>query len=524
MGQYHGGVAVSAYLFGKLSKEAAEKAGFDSDLHREWFGFKLEKGREPNEQEWQVLVEHEVARESKRKEREREQVELEFKEKAKTYADRTDKLNPKAIAGLQSAKLGRTAALNEKTARIVVKLADDPAHDKLIIEHTWARHALALSEKVDKSNLNVINLFPDPIGDAVFAKVQRALGKDYPKTASTSGVLTKMLTGKQPFDSATLTTALKETQGQTFYIVSHIPEAQPGRGRLEFSDGSTPVLTGIALLQAAFAAAKVNLFIVGCNSSKHATMGLSKVINNVDALTMFLKNVEFGSARNLFEWHAAFAADALVVIDPLASEVFGKDAAEHNLSGVTLVSNGSTVSHGYAGTYMPPAAVPGINLPPSVALAVVTNQLTPPERCTRDPSPAQMEAAMRFVPAGMALLIFTLGVCMIMMLREEILKGGKEYINSLLGPIILGAPILISAYHWNASGEGFEPGPWLVIWCLVYGAVFVAEGLMRDKRANIITMIGAALLVCTALFGAAYFGWTADTSIRAFCEAYAPKS
>jgi hypothetical protein len=511
-------------VYGKLSKEAAEKAGFDSDLYREWSGVKLQEGRELNEQEWHVLVEHKTARDSERKEREREQVELEFKEKAKNFADRTDKLTPKAIAGLQSAKLGRTAALNEKTAGIVVKLADDPAHDRSIIEHTWARHALALGEKVDKSNLNVINLFPDPIGDAVFAKVQRALGKDNPKTASASGVLTKMLTGRQPFDSATLTTALKETQGQTFYIVSHIPKAQPGHGHLEFSDGSTPVLTGIALLQAAFEAAKVNLFIVGCNSSSHAAMGLSKIINNVDALTMFLNNLEFGSARNLFEWHAAFAADALVVIDPLASEVFGKDAAEHNLSGVTLVSNGSTVSRGYAGTYVPPAAVPGVNAPPSVALAVVAKQLTPPQGCTRDPSPAQVEASMRFAPAGMALLILTLGVCMIMTLREEILKGGEEYVNSLLSPMIIGAPILISAYHWNVGGGGFEPGPWLAIWCLVYGAFFMVGGLMEDKRANVSTMIGVALLVCTALFGTAYFGWTADPSIRAFCEAYAPKS
>lgn len=520
MGRYFGDVAVAAYLYGKLSKDLAEQSGFYPQLRYEWLELKREKGRQPNEQEWQSLVENEKARVSARKEREREQATEQIKAKAKSYAERTDKLTPQAIAGLQSAKKGRTASLDGKTAAIVVKLADDPVHDKAIIEHTWARHAVALSEKVDKSNLNVVNLFTDPIGDAVFEKVQNALGKDGTKLRA-SRVLTKMLTGGQPFDGATLTTALQEAQGQTFYIVSHIPKAQSGRGQVEFSDGSAPVLTEIASLQASFQAAKVNLFIVGCHSAEHATIGLSKIINNVDALSMFLQAVTSGTPRNLFQWHAAFAADALVVIDPLASEVFGRDAAEHQLSDVTLVSNGTTVSTGYAGTYVPPAAVAGINAPPSVALAVVANTLTPPEFCTVDPSPSQKEAAQRFAPAGMALLMLTLVICMMLTLQQEILAKGKEYMASMFVPVLGGAPILISAYAWIKNNESFSPGPWLGIWCLIYGAVFAAVGLSEDKRMNVWSALGVALLVCTMLFGASYFGLTADRSIRAFCVAYA---
>ncbi len=524
MGRYYGDVAVAAYLYGKLSKDLAEQSGFYPELRYEWLELKREKGRQPNEQEWQSLVENEKARVLARKEREREQATEQIKAKAKSYAERTDKLTPQAITGLQGAKQGRTASLDGKTATIVVKLADDPVHDKAIIEHTWVRHAVALSERVDKSNLNVVNLFTDPIGDAVFEKVQSALGKDGTKSLRASRVLTKMLTGGQPFDGATLTTALQEAQGQTFYIVSHIPKAQPGRGHLEFSDGSAPVLTEIAPLQAAFQAAKVNLFMVGCHSSEHATIGLSKSINNVDALRMFLQAATSGTPRNLFEWHAAFAADALVVIDPLASEVFGRDAAEHQLSGVTLVSNGSTVSTGYAGTYVPPAAVAGVNAPPSVALAVVAKTLTPPEFCTTDPSPSQMEAARRFAPSGLALLLLTLVICMMLTLQQEILNKGKEYMASMLMPLLGGAPILISAYAWSGGNGTLSPGPWLGIWCLIYGALFVAVGLTEDKRLNVWSALGVALLVCTILFGASYFGLTADRSIRAFCEAYAQKT
>ncbi|MDA8479991.1 hypothetical protein NNO04_14935 [Citrobacter sp. Awk 4] len=522
---YSGPLAVAAYKSGHFSKDSARKIGQNKYIYAEWEKQERESDKPLGVEEWKQIIKNGLARSSAASEH-KHALEIEtLRAQAKEFAERTDKLPPQAISALQQASKGRTAALNEEMPGVVVKLADDPIYDRLIIEHIWARHAVALSTKVSKSHLNLINLFPDPVGDSIFSKIQNALGSKSSKTVRTSKILADILTGKQPFERERLLRELAQVQGQTFYVVSHIPEQQSGQGKLEFDDGNKPVTTSIASLQAIFQAAKVNLFIVGCSSSKHAAIGLSKDINNVDALTKFQEAIISEQPKNLFEWYAAFAADALVVIDPLASKVFGQDAAQHPLSEITLITGNKPISYGYAGTYALPPATPQIGTPPSVAMAVAAKKLIPPSACSFNPSPSQIEAAKRFAPAGISLLVLAMAMSIFLTLKEEIKKKGTEYLGATMMPIIIGAPILISIYAWLNKYATFAPGPWLGIWCLVYGALFTRHGItqifkIRPRKLNASIVLAGILLTCSLLFSLSYFGFSANSSIHTFCTAF----
>jgi hypothetical protein len=522
-------LAVAVYRSGLYEARDAERFGYSRPLEEAWTDFRREHRREPTVEEWRTLLDAELRRAAEEQKARKAEEAEEFRQKVERIERRAAAaLSPEAVAGLQSAQAGRTAVLSASVPGVVVKLADDPAFDLAVIDHTWFRHAVALKEPASKESLNVVNLFPDPIGDALLREVNKYLGERNATEKSAASTLRDMLTGQRPFEEETLAQALSAVAGRTFYVISHIPEAAPGAGSVEFDRGGTSVRVPIVKLQSAFKAAKVNLFIVGCSSSQHAATGLSKEINNVDALSGFLEALKTSVNRPLFGWHAAFAADAKVVIDLFATEVFGRDAAADALSKVTLEMDGRLRSTGYVGTFAPPPAPLAASEPPSLPLSIALGAISIPTDnassvCNAKPSLAQVEMASKLAPLATILLFLNLGVGWNLLLRAELKKdkGEREYGGILLAPLMVGLPITITWYQWqNCSGCMWDPGPYLPMWCMLYAAVFTWAWTIGEKRHFDSVLIAAmAFGIAGALFGVSYLGWGADPSVQTFCDA-----
>lgn len=526
-GYYSAGLATSLYLSGLVSLSEAEAFGYNRSLEYAWERFRQLRGsREPTTDEWRGLLEAEVTRAEQKRESVAAEKKRALDERVRQYQSREAPLTSEVIAALQSARIGRTAVLDPEIPDVVVKLADDPALDRTIIDHTWFRHASALTAEAARKALHVVNLFPDPIGDSLLREIDQYIGDGGAGSTSAVGALRDMLMGKREFDLEKLTLALSAAPGQTIYIVSHIPDSAPGTGRVEFNlDGNVTAIP-ISQLQVAFSKANVNLFIVGCSSAQHTATGLSKEINNVDALTGFLRALQAGNDRTLFGWHAAIAADAKVVVDPVATEVYGVEAASDALSKVTLERDGRTVSTGYVGTFAPPPVPAGTALPPSTALSVALGALAVPSdrgECRRNPSLAQTEVAARLVPLATIILILILCLEWIFLLLEEARKvTDSDYFSAFCVPIIFGLPIIFARYSWGDClfGCNFEPGLFLVIWCLLYAAMFgFVWGINKKRGFNLLLILAILFAGACVLFGASYLGLGADQNIQRFCDA-----
>lgn len=538
---YDANLAIELFQSGLVAVEMAKVLGYDRKLQYSAAAFAFDHQRRPKGNEWKPLIDQAIARLEAKVEaakeyeqREQDQRDKDLRDRLSAEEQRAAPLNAAVVAALQSSTMNRRAVVDPNVPEVVVKLADESAFDRAIIDHTWFRHATALNTPMGPDKLHLVNLFPDPLGNALVRKIQQQLGSKTTSKDAALSQLQRILTGKAAFSHASLVLALSPIQGETVYIVSHIPEASAGHGHLEFPAKDGAVATSIARLQSAFKEAKVNLFIVGCASALHTHTGLSKEIFNTDALEGFLNALNEPTPRSLFSWHAAFAAGARVVVDPVATEVFDQNVPQGAISKVALEKNGRAVSTGYVGTFAspPPSSNAG---PPSIPLAVASGSMTVPSdasMCAGAPTPMQSAVATRLAPwANICLLLGLLIAIDTMRKLEDPSKPAaprtslklrvEEALEAVLGGLMLSLPIAVCLYSWGMFDSGpLKPGPFLPAWCWLYGALTAwAWADSGSRRLDRLSVVATLLLVASALFGWSYLGWGADQALQNFCAA-----
>lgn len=444
------------------------------------------------------------------------------------------------LSSLASASRARTAVLDPLISNVVVKLTDDPSHDRQIIDHIWFKHAVALSLKVNSSKLHVLNLFSDPVGDSLFTEITNQLNRGRVDTSSSTDVLNGMLTGARSFDQAKLTAALRPLAGQTIYIVGHIPEALPGEGNFEYLSGRDATRIRIQDIARAFALAGVNFHPVGCASANHNAIGFDKTINNVDALTGFLGAINEPGSRSLLQWHATFTPpNTKLVLDPVAAQFFDQPP----LTGITVVSDGKQIGNGYVGTYAaPPPSSQATSLPPSLALLLIDNKIELPfdARDCLNGRYLQQGPTSKWLPWSTVAMIFAYlcGMALAWERKPSIRENVEEVCFLSIAAAVFMAPAILVRSSWEHCSSAsctFSPGIGLPIWCLLYALVAAGSLLVFDSdkpasgnpnRSGIVWLnrerkLCIALILCwlgAAAFAlAAYAGLGADAALVALC-------
>lgn len=560
---YHADLALALYDAAILGSNDAFRLAQGGHLYGDWKNFIAHERRSPGREEWLALVAREEQRlqtEAKRKaaekrhaanmekkrlqaqqQRESEQRDAEIKERAKAYEAQGQALPDEVVHALQAARLGRLSLLDPRLPNVQVRLSDNPQHDRAIVTHVRLTQAVLLSQPLEREKLSLINLFSDPAGDHLTDEINHLLNLDDSNhKASALAQVTQVLKGERVFDQATLTAALAPLSGQAVYIVSHIPEAAPKKGVLEYSDGNNVTATPISALEQAFRAANVNLLIVGCSSALHAPVGVDRPLNNVEALESFhaglISDVKNPVPRPALDWHALFLpAGTMLIIDALPTKL-PDSQVDSSMLRMEARRGQRRLSEGYGGGFARPPLPAYTSLPATVPVSIASGLLPAPDAgvsCTDINTPA-VSAAQRLVPIATTFLVF-LYLLGVIATARSLYKEGEALWVSVFPPLLAGAPLVISRYAWGAcwSGCRLVPGPWLPFWGLIYSLAFLALviGLSKADRAlmrrwpSLVLERGAMpyFLLCftaTALFAASYFGVGADRALVNYCEAF----